>query len=181
MLGPTGIGVLYGKRSVLESMPPFLGGGNMIKSVTKKGFESANLPHRFEAGTAPIVEAIAMKPAVEYLERIGSHRILAHERELAQRAIDGLSKIPGLKILGPGIQAKTGIVSFVVDGIHPDQIGQYCNAVGVAIRVGHHCAMPLHERFALPASARASFYLYNTIEEVDAFVDAVARAARLGL
>lgn len=180
MLGPTGIGVLYGKRSVLEAMPPFLGGGNMIKSVTKNGFESADLPHRFEAGTAPIVEAIAMKPAVEYLEGIGSHRILAHERELAQRAMDGLVKIPGLKILGPGIQAKTGIISFVVDSIHPDQIGQYLNAVGIAIRVGHHCAMPLHQRFGLPASARASFYLYNTLQEVDAFVDAVARSVRLG-
>jgi cysteine desulfurase/selenocysteine lyase len=161
-------------------MPPFLGGGNMIKSVTKNGFEPADLPHRFEAGTAPIVEAIAMKPAVEYLERIGSHRILSHERDLTQRAIDGLVKIPGLRILGPDIQAKTGVLSFVVDRIHPDQIGQYLNAVGIAIRVGHHCAMPLHERFGLPASARASFYLYNTVEEVDSFVDAVARSVRLG-
>ncbi|MFO0014772.1 MAG: SufS family cysteine desulfurase [Planctomycetota bacterium] len=180
MLGPTGIGVLYGKRDLLESMPPFLGGGNMIKSVTKTGFTPADLPHRFEAGTAPIAEAIAMKPAVDYLARVGSDRILAHERTLASRAIEGLRGIPGLKILGPAIESKTGIVSFVVDNVHPDQIGQYLNALGIAIRVGHHCAMPLHQRFGLPASARASFYLYNTENEVDTFIEAVARAVALG-
>jgi cysteine desulfurase / selenocysteine lyase len=180
MLGPTGIGVLYGKREVLEAMPPFLGGGNMIRSVSKAGFTPADLPHRFEAGTAPIAEAIAMKPAVEYLERVGARQILDHERQLAGRAIEGLRGIRGLRILGPDIQSKTGIVSFVVDRTHPDQIGQYLNAMGIAIRIGHHCAMPLHERFGLSASARASFYLYNTVAEVDAFVDTVARAVAVG-
>jgi cysteine desulfurase/selenocysteine lyase len=180
MLGPTGIGALYGKRDVLEAMPPFLGGGNMIRSVSKAGFSPADLPHRFEAGTAPIAEAIAMKPAVEYLQRVGSRFILEHERKLADRAMKGLRGIRGLKILGPDIEAKTGIVSFVVDRIHPDQIGQYLNAMGIAIRIGHHCAMPLHERFGLSASARASFYLYNTVAEVDTFVDAVARAVAVG-
>ena len=152
----------------------------MIRSVSKAGFSPADLPHRFEAGTAPIAEAIAMKPAVEYLQRVGSRFILEHERKLADRAMKGLRGIRGLKILGPDIEAKTGIVSFVVDRIHPDQIGQYLNAMGIAIRIGHHCAMPLHERFGLSASARASFYLYNTVAEVDTFVDAVARAVAVG-
>ena len=182
MLGPTGIGVLAGKRDVLESMPPFLGGGNMIKSVTKAGFEQADLPHRFEAGTAAIVEAIALKPALEYLMRIGTEQILTHERRLTIRAIEGLSTIKNLKVLGPSDIAagkKTGIVSFVLPGIHADQIGQYLNASGIAIRVGHHCAMPLHQRFGLGVSARASFYFYNTESEVDAFVTAVDRACQL--
>jgi len=180
MLGPTGIGALVGKREVLDDMPSFLGGGNMIKSVSKQGFTAADLPHKFEAGTAPIVEAIAMKPAVEYLEGIGSETILEHERKLANRAIGGLNGIPGLRILGPDISAKTGIISFVVNDMHPDQIGHYLNALGIAIRVGHHCAMPLHERFGLPASARASFYFYNTEDEVDALIDGVARAIDVG-
>jgi cysteine desulfurase/selenocysteine lyase len=179
MLGPTGIGVLYGKSDLLESMPPFLGGGNMIKSVSKSGFVPADRPHRFEAGTGPIVEAIAMKPALEYLTRVGSQAILEHERRLAKRAIEGLSVVPGLRVLGPKIEDKTGIVSFVVPGIHADQIGQYLNASGVAIRVGHHCAMPLHERFGLGVSARASFYFYNTQAEVDALVTATIRACEL--
>jgi len=179
MLGPTGIGILYGKREILESMPPFLGGGNMIKSVSKSGFTSADLPHRFEAGTGPIVEAIALKPALEYLTRVGSQVILDHERKLAQRAIEGLSTIRGLRVLGPSIGSKTGIVSFVVQGVHSDQIGQYLNASGVAIRVGHHCAMPLHERFGLGVSARASFYFYNTESEVDALITSTIRACEL--
>jgi cysteine desulfurase/selenocysteine lyase len=179
MLGPTGIGVLYGKQEILESMPPFLGGGNMIKSVTKAGFVPADLPHRFEAGTGPIVEAIAMKPALEYLMRVGSEAILQHERRLAKRAIEGLLSIRGLRVLGPSIESKTGIVSFAVPGIHSDQIGQYLNASAVAIRVGHHCAMPLHERFGIGVSARASFYFYNTEAEVDAFVTATIRACEL--
>lgn len=179
MLGPTGIGVLFGKRELLESMPPFLGGGNMIKSVSKTGFVHADLPHRFEAGTGPIVEAIAMKPALEYLTRVGGQAILEHERHLARKAIEGLGTIRALRVLGPSIQNKTGIVSFVVDGIHSDQIGHYLNASGIAIRVGHHCAMPLHERFGLSASARASFYFYNTEAEVDAFITATIRACEL--
>lgn len=180
MLGPTGIGVLYGKGEILETMPPFLGGGNMIQSVSRNGFVPASIPHRFEAGTAPIVEAIAMQPAVEYLQRVGGKAILAHERKLTQRAIDGLSQIQGLRVLGPAIENKTGIVSFVISGVHSDQIGQYLNAKGIAIRVGHHCAMPLHERFGIGVSARASFYFYNTESEVDALVEGVERAASLG-
>lgn len=182
MLGPTGIGVLAGKRETLESMPPFLGGGNMIKSVSKSGFEQADLPHRFEAGTAAIVEAIAMKPALEYLLRVGSDQILTHEQNLTRRAIEGLQTIKNLRIFGAtevNPEEKTGIVSFVIPGIHADQIGQYLNASGVAIRVGHHCAMPLHARFGLGVSARASFYFYNTEQEVDAFVTAVERASQL--
>jgi cysteine desulfurase/selenocysteine lyase len=152
----------------------------MIKAVTKKGFTPADLPHRLEAGTAPIVEAIAMKPAIEYLEPFGDRQILDHERNLAQRAIQGLESIRGIRVLGPKLENKTGIVSFAVDRVHPDQIGQYLNAMGIAIRVGHHCAMPLHERYGLPATARASFYIYNTMEEVDALIYGVERAVRLG-
>lgn len=185
MLGPTGIGVLYGKRDLLEDTPPFLGGGNMISSVSREGFVPAGLPHRFEAGTAPILEAIAMKPAVEYLQRVGFQEIMAHERKLAARAIEELSSIPRLRLLCPSSpegpsspEHKTGIVSFVVDGMHSDQIGQYLNAAGIAIRVGHHCAMPLHARFGIGVSCRASFYFYNTMDEVEQFIEAVSRAVR---
>jgi cysteine desulfurase / selenocysteine lyase len=179
MLGPTGIGVLYGKRELLEEMPPFLGGGNMIHSVTCDGFVPAGIPHRFEAGTAPIVEAIAMQPAVEYLQQLGAASILAHERQLAARAMEGLGRLPRVRLLGPeSIAEKTGIVSFVVDGMHSDQIGQTLNAAGIAIRVGHHCAMPLHARLGIGVSCRASFYLYNTLDDADALVDTVARALR---
>lgn len=179
MLGPTGIGVLYGKREVLEDMPPFLGGGNMIHNVSREGFVPAGLPHRFEAGTAPIVEAIAMRPAVEMLVRLGADAIVEHERGLATRAAAGLANLPGMRLLGPtNPEHKTGIVSFVVDGIHSDQIGQWLNAAGIAIRVGHHCAMPLHARLGIGVSCRASFYIYNTEAEADAFVEAVAKAIR---
>lgn len=180
VLGPTGIGVLYGKSELLESMPPFLGGGNMIQSVSRNGFVPASIPHRFEAGTAPIVEAIAMQPAIEYLQRVGGETILAQERKLTRKAVEGLSQIQGLRVLGPAIEHKTGIVSFVISGVHSDQIGQYLNAKGIAIRVGHHCAMPLHERLGIGVSARASFYFYNTESEVDALIQGVERAAALG-
>jgi cysteine desulfurase/selenocysteine lyase len=118
-----------------------------------------------------------MRPAVEMLVRLGADAILAHERGLAQRAAEGLARIPGLRLLGPArVEDKTGIVSFVIEGMHSDQIGQWLNAAGIAIRVGHHCAMPLHARLGIGVSCRASFYLYNTLDEVDAFVDAVAKA-----
>jgi cysteine desulfurase/selenocysteine lyase len=178
MLGPTGIGVLYGQRRILEAMPPFLGGGNMIHAVTKEGYTPAGLPHRFEAGTAPIVEAIAMRPAVEYLASLGSREILAHERRLASIVHERFAKYPRIRVLGPDLESKSGIVSFVVDGIHADEIGRRLDAEGVAIRVGHHCAMPLHQRLGVTASCRASFYFYNTADEAERLAELVAGLAQ---
>ena len=173
MLGPTGIGLLYGKKSLLESMPAFLGGGNMIQTVTKEGFTQADVPHRFEAGTAAIVEAIALKPAVDYLMSIGSEAILRHERELCDRATKSIQTLPGVRIFGPESHEKTGVLTFVLDGIDSQQVGHLLDSQGIAIRVGHHCAMPLHQRLGIGASCRASFYFYNTLEEVDRFVEAI--------
>ncbi len=173
MLGPTGIGVLYGKQVCLESMPAFLGGGNMIKSVSVTGFVAADVPHRFEAGTAPIVEAIGMLPAVEYLESIGHQPIIEHERMLVREVHRRLAGVKGLKIFGPAVESKSGIVTFSIDGLHPDEVGRRLDAHGIAIRVGHHCAMPLHARLGLASSCRASFYLYNTLEDVSRFCEVV--------
>jgi cysteine desulfurase/selenocysteine lyase len=169
MLGPSGVGVLYGRRDLLESMPPFLGGGSMISSVTEDGFTPGELPAKFEAGTPPIVEAIAMQAAVEYLEQIGMPQIRQHELTLTQIAHEVLGEIPSVRILGPAPEQKGGIVSFTVEGLNVQDIAFFVNRHGFAVRPGHHCAMPLHKRFGIPASNRASFYLYNTLDEVRAF------------
>lgn len=176
MLGPTGVGVLYGKEELLEAMPPFLGGGSMIRTVTQEGFVPADLPAKFEAGTPPIVSAIGLTPAIAYLEAAGLGRIHAHEQRLATLAHDLLSQIDGLRIIGPAPERKSGTVSFVVDGIQPFDIGATLNVKGVAIRAGHHCAMPLHARFNLTFSCRASFYIYNTPEDVERLVAALLLA-----
>ncbi|UUO06793.1 cysteine desulfurase [Blastopirellula sp. J2-11] len=176
MVGPSGLGILYGKQALLEAMPPFLGGGSMINTVTIDSFTPAMLPAKFEAGTPPITAAIAFKAAIEYLESIGLDHILAHEQMLADYAHQLLADVPGLRILGPAPQQKAGIVSFTVDGISPNDIGMMIDTAGVAIRAGHHCAMPLHARYGIASSARASFYLYNTREEVEIFVAAVRKA-----
>ena len=173
MLGPTGIGILYGKRNLLNAMPAFLGGGNMIQAVTKEGFTQAEVPHRFEAGTAAIVEAIALKPAVDYLLSIGTEAILAKERLLCEKAFKGIESLPGVRMFGPKTDEKTGVLTFVIDGIDSQQVGHLLDEQGIAIRVGHHCAMPLHQRLGLGASCRASFYFYNTLEEVNRFVEAI--------
>ena len=175
MLGPKGIGVLYGKKALLSSMPPFLGGGNMIQSVSFEGFKPADLPYRFEAGTPAIVEAIALKPAIEFLESIGGEAILEHERKLVGQVHDRLSKIGRLKIYGPAVKEKSGIVTFTIDGLHPDEIGRRLDAQGIAVRVGHHCAMPLHQRLGVSTSCRASFYLYNTSDDAARFCEAIER------
>ena len=171
--GPTGIGVLYGKESILESMPAFLGGGAMISSVTTEGFESAELPEKFEAGTPPIAEAIGLAVAIDYVRAIGLDAIHDHEQSLTQRAESGLRAIDGVNIVGPPVSKKSGIVSFSIDGIHAHDIAQWLDSQGIAVRAGHHCAMPLHDALALNATVRASFYFYNTEEEVDRLVDAV--------
>lgn len=178
MLGPTGIGVLYGREKLLEEMPPAWGGGNMIRTVTPEGFSPAMLPAKFEAGTPPYVEAFGLAAAIDYISRIGLPAIQHHERRLATAAQNGLMDLGGIRLLGPSPEEKAGIVSFVVEGGHPSDINMVLDHRGVAIRIGHHCTMPLHQRLGLSATNRASFYLYNTDDDVDAFVDAVRDAKK---
>lgn len=173
MMGPTGIGALYGRRSLLESMPPFLGGGGMIQTVTTEGFTAATLPFKFEAGTPPSVEAAGFKVAIDYLNAFDKSELLDHERRLVTAAESILKTIPGLHVYGPPIEERTGILTFAVDGIHSDMIGRMLDAEGIAIRVGHHCAIPLHTRLGIPVTCRASFYAYNTMEEALQFGNAV--------
>lgn len=170
MLGPTGIGVLYGREELLDTLPPFLGGGSMIDIVEQAGFKPAGLPAKFEAGTPPIVEAIGLSAAIDYLEKLGLEQIDAHERHLARRCIAGLSAIPGIRILGPTTGERIGVVSFVADGVNSQDWARFLDFRGIATRAGHHCAMPLHQSLGLANSVRASFYLYNTVEEVEQFL-----------
>lgn len=176
MLGPSGIGVLYGKQRLLEKMNPFMGGGGMIDIVTEQGFTSGMVPSKFEAGTPPIVEAVGLAAAADYLDNIGLDQVEAHERMLTKRAYEGLSQIEGLKILGPGLEHRAGILSFTMERVHAHDVAQILDSFGIAVRPGHHCTMPLHDRFGVAATARASFYLYNTFEEVDRLVEAVRSA-----
>jgi cysteine desulfurase / selenocysteine lyase len=171
MLGPTGIGILYGRKSLLEEMPPFLGGGDMIKRVGLRSFTANSLPHKFEAGTPAIAEVIGFGAAVDYLSSLGMDRVAQHEHELTAYAIERLEEVPGVWVFGPSAQHKGGVVSFTFEGVHPHDVSQILDSKGVAVRAGHHCAMPLHEKFNLPATARASFYLYNTQEEIDHLVE----------
>ncbi|GAA5067565.1 cysteine desulfurase/selenocysteine lyase [Thermocatellispora tengchongensis] len=172
MLGPSGIGVLWGRRELLDAMPPFLGGGEMIEAVWMDRSTYAPVPHKFEAGTPPIVEAIGLGAAVDYLNAVDMRAVEAHERALTAYALDALREIPGLRVIGPTtLESRGGTVSFTLEGIHPHDVGQILDdSFGVAVRVGHHCARPLHLRFGIPATTRASFYLYNTTGEIDALV-----------
>jgi len=170
MCGPSGIGVLYGRKELLESMPPFLGGGDMIKRVELRSFVPNEIPYKFEAGTPAIAEAIGLGSAVKYLDSIGMEKILNHEHEIVSYALERLEEVPGVSVFGPEADRKGAVLSFSIKGIHPHDISQILDGEGIAIRAGHHCAMPLHEKFNLPATARASFYLYNTREEVDLLV-----------
>lgn len=174
MLGPTGIGALYGRRELLEAMPPFLTGGSMITTVTTTEAEYLPPPQRFEAGTQRVSQAVALAAAVRYLHDIGMPRIAAHEAALGQRLVDGLSAIDGVRVLGAGIDLpRVGLASFDIPGIHSHDAGQLLDDRGIAVRVGHHCAQPLHRRLGVTASTRASTYLYSTESEVDALVDGV--------
>ena len=176
MVGPTGIGVLWGRYELLAALPPFLGGGEMIEIVTMEGSTYAPPPHRFEAGTPPIAQAVGLAAAAQYLGAIGMDQISAHEREITAYALQGLRALPGLKILGPEEAVdRGGAVSFTLttaDGqpIHPHDVSQLLDSRGIAVRAGHHCARPLHERFGVQSSTRASFYLYTTYAEIDALV-----------
>ena len=179
MLGPTGVGVLYGRRELLEAMPPFLGGGSMIRRVTTAGFEPAELPAKFEAGTPPIVSAIGLGTAIDYLTEVGMAAIHAHERRLCVQAHEALGAIRGLKFLGPPPEQKGGIVSFTLERVHAHDVAQLLDRQGIAVRAGHHCAMPLHKRLGITASTRASFYLYNTGAEVEQLARAIEETKRI--
>ncbi len=176
MCGPTGIGVLYGRRELLEAMPPFLAGGDMIKRVTLEGAEWNDVPWKFEAGTPAIAQAVGLGAAVDYLTGVGMDRIYAYEQALVAYALERLEEVPGLRVLGPEPSQKGGVAAFTLEGIHPHDMAQLLNEDGVAVRAGHHCAMPLHKRFNLVATTRASFYLYNTHAEVDRLIEAIYRA-----
>ena len=177
MLGPTGIGVLYGRAALLEEMPPFLTGGSMIETVTMEAATYAPPPQRFEAGTPMTSQVVGLGAAARYLNELGMPAVEAHERELVAAALTGLAEVDGVRIIGPTSMTDRGSpVSFVVDGIHAHDVGQVLDDDGVAVRVGHHCAWPLHRRFGLAATARASFAVYNTVDEVDRLVAGVRRA-----
>lgn len=177
MLGPTGIGVLYGRAALLEEMPPFLTGGSMIETVTMEAATYAPPPQRFEAGTPMTSQVVGLGAAARYLNELGMPAVEAHERELVAAALTGLAEIDAVRIIGPTSMTDRGSpVSFVVDGIHAHDVGQVLDDDGVAVRVGHHCAWPLHRRFGLAATARASFAVYNTVDEVDRLVAGVRRA-----
>jgi len=177
MCGPTGIGVLWGRRELLEEMPPFLGGGEMIESVWMDHSTFAPPPHKFEAGTMPIAEAVGLDAAIGYLTEAGLDAIRAHEQDLVRYALGALGEVDGLRVLGPADPASRGAaVSFTVDEVHPHDISQVLDERGVAVRAGHHCAWPLHRRYGITASTRASFYLYNTTAEVDSLVAGIRQA-----
>lgn len=181
MLGPYGIGGLYGRTDALEALPPFLTGGSMITRVTLDRSEYLPPPQRFEAGTQPVSQAIALAAAVRYLDGVGMEAVHAHERALGERLIDGLREIEGVRLLGDPSTAsgqaveRVGLAAFDLDGVHAHDVGQFLDSRGIAVRVGHHCAAPLHARFGLTASVRASTALYNTIDEVDVFLDALSQ------
>lgn len=179
MMGPSGVGVLYGRQQLLDAMPPFLGGGSMIRRVTTAGFQAAELPAKFEAGTPPIVPALGLATAIDYLSNIGLERIDRHERLLTEQAHQVLQDVGGVHLLGPAADQKAGIVSFTVERIHAHDIAQILDQHGVAIRAGHHCAMPLHTRLGITASSRASFYFYNTMQEVARLGAALRDAKRI--
>jgi cysteine desulfurase/selenocysteine lyase len=172
--GPTGIGVLYGKRALLEAMPPYQGGGDMIRSVTFEKTLYNDLPYKFEAGTPNIGGAIGLGVAIDYVTQLGLDNIAAHEHELLVYGTEALLAIPGVKLIGTA-KEKAAVISFLIDGIHPHDIGTILDREGIAIRTGHHCAQPVMQRYKIPATARASFALYNTREEVDALVEGIKK------
>lgn len=179
MCGPTGVGILYGRRELLEEMPPFMAGGDMIKAVALRETTYNDLPWKFEAGTQAIAEVIGLGAAVDYVQGIGMEAVREHERELTEYAFEALGEVPGLRIFGPPPAKRAGVISFEMAGIHPHDLATIVDRDGVCIRAGHHCAMPLMARLDVPATARASFYLYNERSEVDRLVAALGEARRI--
>jgi cysteine desulfurase/selenocysteine lyase len=179
MCGPSGVGVLYGRSELLERMSPFLTGGGMIRRVSVEKTTWAELPHKFEAGTPPVAEAVALGAAIDYLEEIGLEAIAAHEHELTAYALERLGKLPGLTLYGPPLERRAGIVSFNLEGIHPHDVAQILDADGVCVRAGHHCNQPLMHKLGISATTRASFYLYSLPEEVDRLVAGLQRVQEI--
>ncbi|WP_328345005.1 cysteine desulfurase [Micromonospora sp. NBC_00421] len=180
MCGPTGIGVLWGRGELLAAMPPVMGGGSMIETVSMARSTFAAPPARFEAGTPPIAEAVALGAAVDYLTGVGMRAIQWHEKELTAYALDALATVPGLRIFGPTVPVgRGGTISFALGDVHPHDVGQVLDSLGVQVRVGHHCAKPVCTRFGVPAMTRASFYLYTTTEEIDALVSGLEQVRRI--
>jgi cysteine desulfurase/selenocysteine lyase len=172
VVGPTGVGVLWGRRSVLDQLPPFLGGGEMIETVTMERSTYAPVPHKFEAGTPPIVEAIGLGAAVDYLSVLGMEHVHRHEQTITAYALTGLQTVPGLRVLGPlDAAARGGAISFEIPGVHPHDVSTVLDTRGIAVRAGHHCAKPAHQRFGVQSSTRMSSYLYTTPAEIDALVE----------
>jgi cysteine desulfurase/selenocysteine lyase len=176
MLGPSGIGILWGRSELLEAMPPFMGGGDMIREVHLDGATWNDLPWKFEAGTPALVEAVGLGAAVDYLGALGMERVHAHERALAAYALERLGAVPELTLYGPPAERRGGVVSFTLGDIHPHDLATLLDREGIAVRAGHHCAQPLMERYHLPATARASCYVYTTSGDIDALAAALVRA-----
>ncbi|MBE3068440.1 MAG: cysteine desulfurase [Chloroflexi bacterium] len=179
MLGPTGIGALYAKAKLLEAMPPFLGGGDMIKTVHLRSFSPNDIPHKFEAGTPAIAEAVGFGAAVGYLTGVGMDAVAAHEHEMITYVLERLEEIPGVRVLGPAAEKKGGVAAFTLEGVHPHDVAQILDHYGVAVRAGHHCAQPLHEKFGITATTRASFYIYSVKEEVDKLVTGIYQVKKI--
>jgi len=179
MLGPTGIGVLFGRKELLDAMPPFLAGGGMINVVTYESSTYADVPARFEAGTPAIAEAVGLSAAVDYLEALGMDRIHAYELKLARIALEKLSRVPLVTIYGPSIEHRTGVISMTVGDIHAHDLASILDREGICVRAGHHCNQPLMEKLGVPATTRASFYIYNTEPEIDALVAGIDVAKRI--
>ena len=178
MYGPTGVGVLYGKKAFLEKMPPYQGGGEMIGHVTFENTTFADLPFKFEAGTPDYVDIAAFTTAIDYVEGLGLENIAAHEHELLTTATEGLLEIPGMRIFGTAAE-KSGVISFLIDGIHHYDMGMLLDKLGIAVRTGHHCAQPLMGALGIEGTVRASFGVYNTLDEARALVAAVRRVAQM--
>jgi len=179
MCGPTGIGILFVRESILENMDPFLGGGDMIKKVTAEGFLPNDIPYKFEAGTPAVAEAVGLASAIDYLRSIGMSNVSDHEKQITFYAMESLKNLNWIKVLGPEIDYRGGVISFVCEDVHPHDVAQILDSEGIAVRAGHHCAMPLHQRLNIPASTRASFYLYNSKDDVDKLIIGLQKARKI--
>lgn len=179
MCGPTGIGVLFGKLQLLEQMPPFLGGGDMIRKVTFEGFAVNSIPYKFEAGTPAIAEGVGFGATIDYLESVSMEAIARHEQELTRYAMQALGAEKDVTIIGPAAEKRGGVISFSFESVHPHDVAQILDGEGIAVRAGHHCAMPLHQQLNLPATTRASLYLYNSTEDIDALVKGLAKVRKI--